>query len=128
MSGYRRIRRYPRHSVQMQVRISSIDPETDPGTGRPRFRSSTETIRMLSRGGAFIESSDPLPPGQRILVELELPDRGLEVVGRVAWSKITPGARSGAGIVGVEFIGGGDDAFRELDRFLERSSDSSATS
>ena len=32
-------RRYPRINLQVPIRLSTIDPELDPWTGRPFFRS-----------------------------------------------------------------------------------------
>ena len=77
-------RRHRRIAVHMPVRISTIDPETDPRTGRPYFRATREYCANLSRGGAFIRTSDPLSPGRRVLVEIHMP---VEAIGRVAWSK-----------------------------------------
>ncbi|MCG8587716.1 MAG: PilZ domain-containing protein [Proteobacteria bacterium] len=114
-------RRHVRLPIRMSVRISTIDPETDPFTGRPFFRTSRETCANLSRGGAFVLTDEPLSPGRRLLVELEIPDGpSLQAVGRVAWSKkvLAPtGNRSESG-VGIEFVGGSAQDFRELEEHL----------
>src|SRR4029453_14364383 len=102
-------RRHRRVAVELPVRLSTIDPELDPRTGRPYFRASRETCANLSRGGLFIRTRDPLSPGRRVLVELHFPDgRPLEAVGRVAWSKrvLAPGGGPEGGGGGVECVGG----------------------
>lgn len=92
--------------VRVPVRVSSIDPETDPRTGRSCFRATHEVCANLSRGGAFIHTDDPLSPGHRVLVEIHVPGRDpIETLGRVAWSRtvLGPGGRVENG-VGVEFV------------------------
>ena len=116
-------RRHRRIAVHMPVRISTIDPETDPRTGRLYFRATREYCANLSRGGAFIQTSDPLSPGRRILVEIHLPEGDpIEAVGRVAWSKTeltTSGSPEDSG-VGVEFLGSSEAQLTVLAAYLER--------
>ena len=117
-----RKRRYPRVPLSLPVHVFSIDPETDATTGKPVFRNSEEICANLSRGGACIRTSDPLSPGRRVLLELELPDgERLETIGRVAWSKLgmAPGGRLEAGC-GVEFLGASARQRAQLDALLER--------
>jgi Tfp pilus assembly protein PilZ len=106
----------------MPVRVSTIDPETDPRTGRLYFRATREYCANLSRGGAFIETSDPLAPGRRILVEIHVPEgEPIEAIGRVAWSKTvltSSGGCEGSG-VGVEFLGSSGDQLTALANYLE---------
>ncbi len=115
-------RRHPRLAVRVPVRLSTIDPEPDPGTGRPFFRTSDDTCANLSHGGLFIQTDEPLMPGRRLLIEVRLPDgQPVEVVGRVAWVRRTPtvGARTGSSppgpgtwtrIGGSRVAGPGNDA------------------
>lgn len=114
-------RRHPRVPVALPVRISTIDPEIDPRTGRPCFRASREVCVNLSRGGLFIHTAEPIAPGRRVLVEMHFPDGSpLEAVGRVAWSKRVLGAPDeppGDGI-GVEFIGAAPGQIEALASFL----------
>ena len=94
--NYQDRRRHRRVSASMPVRISTIEPERDPWTGRPFFRASQETCANVSRGGAYVQTGEPLAPGRRILLELTLPDgRAVEAIGRIAWSKrvLTPRER-----------------------------------
>jgi len=116
-------RRFERVSVEMSVRLSTIDPEPDPRTGRPFFRASRELCANLSKGGAYIRTGEPLSPGRRVLVEIELPQGGaIEAVGRVAWSRKilgTQGKVEGSG-VGVEFVGGAPGKRDPLNGLLER--------
>jgi len=107
------------------VRISTIDPETDPRTGKVYFRSTSEICGNLSRGGAFIPTEDPPAPGRRLLVEIHFPDREpIETIGRVAWSKKVLGSPATAGEtqdesgVGIEFLGA-ETALAVLDRLAE---------
>ena len=115
-------RRHRRIAVHMPVRISTIDPETDPRTGRPYFRATREYCANLSRGGAFIRTSDPLSPGHRVLVEIHMPEgEPIEAIGRVAWSKTvltTSGDPEDSG-VGVEFLGSSADQLTALADYLE---------
>jgi uncharacterized protein (TIGR02266 family) len=119
-------RRHPRVDVALPVRISTIDPETDPNTGRPFFRATREVCANLSRGGLFIKTAEPPSPGRRVLLELHFPDgRPLEAVGRVAWSKVLVdphGERRTKG-VGVEFLGASPDQLAALNSFLDDSTE-----
>jgi uncharacterized protein (TIGR02266 family) len=115
-------RRHRRIAVHMPVRISTIDPETDLRTGRPYFRATREYCANLSRGGAFIRTSDPLSPGRRVLVEIHMPDgEPVEAVGRVAWSKtvLTSSGDPEDSGVGVEFLGSEKDQLTVLADYLE---------
>jgi len=115
-------RRHRRIAVHMPVRISTIDPETDPRTGRLYFRATREYCANLSRGGAFIRTTDPLSPGRRVLVEIHMPEgEPVEAVGRVAWSKTVltaSGDREDSG-VGVEFLGSSGAQLTALADYLE---------
>jgi Tfp pilus assembly protein PilZ len=121
-----KLRRHPRIAAEISVRISTLAPERDPWTGRPFFRASQETCANVSRGGAFVQTEEPLTPGRRVLLELTLPNgNSLEALGRVAWAKRVVGPRqrdSDAG-VGIEFLGGAPDQFEELDRYIGKSLD-----
>jgi hypothetical protein len=116
-------RRYPRVLLQVPIRLSTIDPEIDPWTGRPFFRSCEETVADLSRGGARIQSREPLAPGRRLLLELDLPDgKTFEAIARVAWARVDPAsgdsAPNGAYGLGLEFLGGTPDHVVRLETFL----------
>jgi hypothetical protein len=118
-------RRHERVESGISVRISTIEPERDPWTGRPFFRSLHETCRNVSRGGLFVKTTEPLDLGRRILVEIRLPTgRPLEAIGRIAWVKRDLAAEpkdldSG---VGIEFLGGSSDQFDALDDYITRRS------
>ncbi len=120
---YRGQRRHDRVAAEFAIRISTIEPERDQWTGRPFFRASLETCANVSRGGAFVPTADPLPPGCRLLVEISLPNgREIEAIGRVAWSKrvLAPRDRDSHGGIGVEFLGGAPDQFSALEDFLQK--------
>ena len=110
-------RRHRRVSARIPVRISTIEPEQDPWTGRRYFRASDETCANVSRGGAFVRTAELLDPGRRVLLELELPGgRQIEAIGRVAWTQraLSPGeaeAELSTG-VGVEFLGADEQYVR----------------
>jgi len=127
MSDERRYqRRHRRIQASLPVRISTIEPERDPWTGRRFFRASQETCANVSRGGAFVQTSEPLAPGRRILVELKLPNGApLEAIGRVAWTKrvMSPHQRDHAAGVGIEFVGGVAEQFSALEEFIDRQAD-----
>ncbi len=114
-------RRYERIAAGIAVRISSIEPERDPWTGRPFFRSLQETCENVSRGGLFVKTAEPLDPGRRLLVEIKLPTgQPLEAIGRVAWVKRTVSAnpRENQAGVGIEFLGGASEHFEALEAYI----------
>jgi hypothetical protein len=116
-------RRHDRVSAKLPVRLATIEPEKDPFTGRPFFRSLQETSANVSRGGAFVQTQEMLDAGRRVLLELHLPNGSrVEAIGRVAWTKrvISPeGVAPDAGI-GIEFLGGAAEQFSALEDFLSR--------
>jgi hypothetical protein len=108
-------RRFPRVLVDVPIRLSTIDPEVDPWSGRPFFRSCEEAVADVSRGGARLRSEAPLAPGRRLLLEMDLPDgSSFEAIARVAWSRLDPGQYG----LGLEFLGGTPDHLARLDEFL----------
>jgi Tfp pilus assembly protein PilZ len=114
-------RKFQRVSTDAPVRISTIEPERDPWTGRPFFRASHETCANVSRGGAFVKTAEPIDPGRRLLIEVHLPNGvPLEAIGRVAWTKrvMTPHARAAESGIGIEFIGGASDQFAALEDYI----------
>ncbi len=122
-------RRHERVESGISVRISTIEPERDPWTGRPFFRSLQETCRNVSRGGMFVKTTEPLDPGRRILVEIRLPTgRPLEAIGRVAWVKraLAANQRDSDSGIGIEFLGGAAEQFEALDDYITRRSTCSA--
>src|SRR4030095_1555161 len=81
-------RRFTRVRADIPVRLSTIEPDLDPLTGRTYFRMSQERSANVSRGGVFIKPDELLDPGRRVLVELSLPGGGrVEAIGRVAWTQ-----------------------------------------
>lgn len=131
--NYNSQRRFERIEASIDVRISTIEPERDPWTGRPFFRASHETCVNLSRGGAFVRTAEPLREGRRLLVEIHLPNsEPIEAIGRVAWTRRTlgPGAsaqerREGAGI-GIEFLGGAADQLNAIDEYIAACGDATS--
>ncbi len=116
-------RRHERVLADIPVRISTIEPDLDPLTGRTYFRASHERCANLSRGGAFIQTTELLHPGRRVLVELSLPDGSqVEAIGRVAWTQHTlRPASNGLGCgVGIEFLGGPAEQLTVLEEFVKR--------
>ena len=117
--------RHTRRDVSLRVSISTIDAEVDRSTGRRFFRSCAETCANLSRGGAFVTTTEPIAPGRRLLLEFELPGgEQVQTIGRVAWSRTRiserptgVGAHSG---IGIEFVGGDAQEWSALERFLEQ--------
>lgn len=51
-------RRHDRVAWTTRVRVSTIDPEIDGGTGRPFFRACEEECTNLSRGGALVRTHE----------------------------------------------------------------------
>jgi hypothetical protein len=110
--------------ADIPVRISTIEPELDPLTGRRYFRASQERCENLSRGGVFVHTHELLDPGRRVLVELSLPDGGqVEAIGRVAWTQYAMRNGSSKGPdcgVGIEFLGGATEQLIALEEFVKR--------
>lgn len=116
----RRDRRIP---ARFPVRISTIEPERDPWTGRNYFRASQETCANVSRRGAFVRTTELLLPGRRVLVEMQLPNGSqVEAIGRVAWTKrsLSPRQLEPDSGVGVEFLGGAAEQLAALEDFLTK--------
>jgi Tfp pilus assembly protein PilZ len=103
----------------MMVRISTIDPETDV-RGKAFFRSSEERCFDISRGGTFVMTPDPIEPGLRVLLELDIPGGStVQTLARVVW-KCAEGSGAKPAGVGVEFLGERSGQFGELEKHLAR--------
>jgi PilZ domain len=118
-------RRFDRVRADIPVRISTIEPDRDPLTGRTYFRASQERCANLSRGGVFVHTHELLDPGRRVLVELSLPDGGqVEAIGRVAWTQYALRSASAKDEldcgVGIEFLGGAAEELHALEEFVKR--------
>lgn len=115
-------RRHPRITAALPVRVSTIEPERDPWTGRPFFRATQEHCANVSRGGAFVRTAEPLAPGRRILIELQLPNGApLEAIGRVAWTRriMSPNESETEAGIGIEFLGAAPEQFSALENFID---------
>jgi hypothetical protein len=120
MSDPEPTRRHHRVELRVPVDVSTIDPERDPRTGRPYFRSCQEHCGNLSTGGMFISTPEPLSPGRRLLVRFHTPEGlAVETVARVAWRgrSESPGASEGG--VGVEFIDASAATRAALERIVK---------
>jgi len=114
-------RREPRLPANLPVRLLTIDPETEPGSGRPFFRSTRAWTGDLSRGGMFVHTREPLAPGRRVLVEIGLPEGPVEAVGRVAWARRVVGPKDAVDAesgVGLQLLGMAGEPSRALERYL----------
>jgi len=118
-----------RIQASFPVRISTIEAEPDPWTGRSYFRASQETCADVSRGGAFVRTTELLDPGRRVLLELQLPNGAqVEAIGRVAWTRrtLSPDAPQPDSGVGVEFLGGPVEQLAALDDYLTNAAEGPA--
>jgi len=110
-------RRHRRVPVETAIRLSTIDPEVDPWTGRPFFRACEESCTNVSRGGALVLTREPLAPGRRLLLEMQLPGGiAFEAIARVAWTR--PEHEDAGYGLGVEFLGGTPEHLARLEGFL----------
>lgn len=119
------LQKFPRVATSVPVRVSTVDAEVDPVTGRRFFRSTEETTANLSRGGAYVHSWEPLAAGRRVLVTLSLPDEPeLQLEARVIWTKRAIGSNDHHRIepagYGLAFTSGDRDELAILDRYLTR--------
>jgi len=117
------LQRFPRVPTAVAVRVTTVEPETDPDTGKAFFRSAEETTANLSHGGAYLRSWEPLAPGRRVVITIALPrSEELQLVGRVAWTRraLLPNGASEieAPGYGIEFIGGSSTELAALDHYL----------
>ena len=126
------LQQYPRTAMAVPVRISTIDPEVEPNTGKPFFRSTEETTANLSHGGAFFPSWEPLAAGRRVVVAIDLPSgEEVQLTGRVAWTRRElrrPIKDTAATGYGVEFSTSSENELDVLDRliaYLKASSEAS---
>lgn len=120
----RRDQRYRRLKLSVPIRISTIDPETDPESGKPYFRSTEELCENISRGGVFLVTHEPVSTGRRLLVEVSLPGGPeLQTIGRVAWTRceLDTGGKQVRSAIGIEFVGGSADQLSALEGFVNRS-------
>ncbi len=114
---------HPRGATAVPVRISTVDPETDPDTGRLFFRSAEETTANISRGGAYLRSWEPLEAGRRVIMAITLPSGGeLQLTGRVVWTRRELRRVDGDAVdapgYGLEFFGSSETELTRLDRLL----------
>lgn len=118
---------HKRVSVRVPIRLSTVDPERDPKTGKLYFFTSEEVSANISRGGAFVATPEDIPEGRRILVEIDIPNGSkIQTLGRVVWKRlgsgqldVSPQTRPG---VGIEFTGGRPEHLSELDRYITTAS------
>ena len=119
-------RRETRTEVALVVNTSSIDPLSDPITGRSCYQASHSDITLnLSRRGVCLRCATPPSVGARLLLEIQMPgeDSPVEVVGRTCWARVefVPGEKGGARAVarvGVELLGGSATALDRYERCL----------
>ena len=115
-------RRYQRVALRVPVDVETIDPELDPRTGRPYFRTCQEQCGNLSTGGMFIHTAEPPTPGRRLLVRFHTADGlAVETVARVAWRGRGNGPGPSETGVGVEFIDASAATRAALERIVESS-------
>ena len=121
MSNFAATRRHPRIALRVPVDVSTIDPETDPRTGRPYFGECQELCGNLSSGGMFIASADPPGPGRRLLLRIHTPDGAppIEAVARVAWRKPEAPVGMEQPGVGVEFLRPSEATRAAIERMLD---------
>ena len=115
--------RYPRIATSVPIRVSTVDSEIDPTTGKRFFRSAEETTANLSRGGAYLRSWEPLEAGRRVIVAIDLPSgEELQLTGRVVWTRRElrpePAKDSEAPGYGVEFFGASSRELADLGRLI----------
>lgn len=116
--------RSPRIAMAVPIRVSTIDPEMDPNTGKPFFRCAEETTANLSRGGAYLQSWEPLDVGRRVIVSIDLASgQELQLAGRVVWTRreIRPERTRHieAPGYGVEFFGASNRELIDLARLID---------
>jgi hypothetical protein len=114
--------RHPRVAAAVPVRISTVDPEIDPDTGRRFFRSAEETTANLSRGGAYLRSWEPLEAGRRVILTIDPAGDALQLTARVVWTRrqLQRAEREGleAPGYGLEFVECSQRELAQLDRWL----------
>lgn len=118
--------------TDVAVRVTTVDPEIDPDSGVRFFRSAEETTANLSRSGAFVHSWEPLEPGRRVTLAIDLESgEELQLAARVVWTRRrvqgrTPGELEPPGF-GLEFVDCSARERRHLDQLLEKLTPAEAT-
>ena len=117
------VQRYERVASSVPVRISTVDPEIDPTSGKSFFRSAEETTANLSQGGAYLKSWEPLAAGRRVIVGINLPSgEELQLTARVVWTRRELRPTESDALeepgYGVEFYGLSSREFSTLDQLM----------
>jgi hypothetical protein len=96
------MRKGKREATRLSARISTLDPvEPANREGAPYFVLAVATTVDVAEGGVGLRSDCGFEAGQRVVVELELPDaQVVERRGRVVWATLD---ESGVERLGVEF-------------------------
>lgn len=118
------IQRFQRVAMAVPVRVSTVDPEIDPTTGKSFFRSAEETTANLSKGGAYLRSWEPLAAGRRVIVTIEQSSsEELQLSARVVWTRRELRPSSSEPLeepgYGVEFYGASEREIACLDRLID---------
>ena len=79
----------------------------------------TDYTKDLSQGGAFIQTSLPLPVGEKVRLRITIPGHALpfSLEGVVRWST-GPSVTDRTAGMGIEFTAFGEDVKRELAAFV----------
>ena len=111
-----------RTNVSLPARITTVSPLLDPATGKSFYRASEELCENISPSGAFVMTREPLPQGERILLEIDLPD-GEEVatLGRVCWARARPPTADDPRLpgFGIVFLEGSRKNYDLFERYVE---------
>jgi PilZ domain len=74
-------RRKPRYPFSASAEIFDQDDDS----------STSSKVRDLSEGGCYVETSDPLPPGKNVKVEIHTDGQFLETLATVAFREDNEG-------------------------------------
>jgi Tfp pilus assembly protein PilZ len=97
--------------MRLAARIATLDPvQGVDQQAEPYFLFAVAATLDLAEGGVGLCTECTLEPGQRVLVELQLPgERLVERRGRVVWAAPT---EAGLGRLGIQFDDADDGATR----------------
>ena len=123
-SGSQR-RRFERVRADIPVRISTIEPDLDPLTGRTYFRASQERCaQSLARRRIRPDRTSCSTRDGACSSSCRCPTAAqVEAIGRVAWTQYAMRSATSDGLdcgVGIEFLGGATEQLRALEEFVKR--------
>ena len=103
-------RKHTRHPLILKVDYRDVD------------KFFVDFAENLSRGGMFIATPKPLPPGTNVFLEFALPDNSIKVKtrGEVVWARTTPKSANEKRGMGIKFRDLSPEDKEKIDKLIIR--------